>query len=117
VGWADVLGSDGLDTLAVCLSDIHDHCETVVSNVERRTSDSPSFDSLDELLAQVQVQLALAVRNWRELVRRPADREPRGCREGERDPLGSLSTVPISATIVDCHATVAAPSASMMNPT
>jgi hypothetical protein len=67
VGWKDLLGPEGLGTLAVCLSDLHDHCENVVSHIDQLMGGAPGSDSLDELLAQVEVQLALAVRNWREL--------------------------------------------------
>jgi hypothetical protein len=56
-----------LETIAVCLSDIHDHCSNAQSELEALVSGVENENRFESAVVEVEVQLALAVRNWHEL--------------------------------------------------
>jgi hypothetical protein len=56
-----------LQTLAACLSDIHDHCDRIRVELDGLISGASDTERLQSAVAGTEVQLGLAVRNWREL--------------------------------------------------
>src|ERR1700691_5987335 len=65
----DALSQGELESLAACLDDIKDHLLSGYTKLSDVFMDSPNMDELDTCLADTEVQLALAVRNWRELTK------------------------------------------------
>jgi hypothetical protein len=65
--WISALSEGELETISACLLDIRDNSGNVHQKLSHLMSEMPSTDVLDAVLAGIEVQLALAVRNWREL--------------------------------------------------
>jgi hypothetical protein len=63
---ASISRSD-LETLAACLSDIHDHCARIQLELNTLIGGARESEMLQSAVIDTEVQLALAVRNWREL--------------------------------------------------
>jgi len=55
------------DAIAVCMSDIHDHCAKLATELRELVDGPTNIDRMRSAVAAIEVQLALAVRNWREL--------------------------------------------------
>lgn len=62
-----VLSQGDLVTFAACLDDIKGHLLSGYTDLSDLFMKGPSVDELDTCLANTEVQLALALRNWREL--------------------------------------------------